>query len=203
MYKCAICHECSEPRQALRKHTFYRTVPCTATDPNTGRGVMATRQEIAREVPVCPECAIALRTTSYVRLVNTHRIAQGRLSASQLPKVTPTTPRGLIGVPGASSPLPGTRPLPTIFTGTTSSTPLRGLAAVVARGAPVMVQCRPSDKKHEAPPREVPSGACKAQLCDVCGDRIVGGTDADAQRTSDTVLCKECASHTRRKSSES
>lgn len=51
MYRCQICRAVSQPHEPRKVHTVYREVPA----PHGG-----TREEIAREIPVCAGCQSCL-----------------------------------------------------------------------------------------------------------------------------------------------
>lgn len=63
MYICQVCQNCSEPGESMQVHRIYRQVPYTPS-PNKMNGVQSVtrpvRSEIAKEIPVCNECAILL-----------------------------------------------------------------------------------------------------------------------------------------------
>lgn len=210
MYHCGICHETSEPKQPVRRHVIYRNVPYTAFDEFTHSQVTRFRQEIAQEVPVCRVCEAALRTgTSYVRLCNAYRNAQDASYAASLPNVTegPSGPRRV--VLGASSPqemaCPAANVRPLTVTPPSAGKPaaasgLRGLASVIAKSAPIVLQSKPmkpakpttGTNSREPQPRK---GKKPAPRCDMCGDEI----GEDAQTTADTVLCADCIQRTKRR----
>lgn len=60
MYRCGICGSCSQPRQPRHLHVIYRDKPNVVVA--GGKEVTSTRKEIAREIPVCPDCKLDLNS---------------------------------------------------------------------------------------------------------------------------------------------
>ncbi len=64
MYRCHVCGVCSVPGQKRLTHCVYRTVPkvvpvLTPSGRCVGHeSVEGTREEIAKELSVCPTCAM-------------------------------------------------------------------------------------------------------------------------------------------------
>ena len=61
VYKCQICSCQSKPGQLLLRHAVLRTVPHLRRT-SDGRPVDGVREEIAREIAVCPGCLQSLTT---------------------------------------------------------------------------------------------------------------------------------------------
>jgi len=56
VYRCGACGCCSKPGEPRRVHVVHRTVTFTKVSPDR-KFTPSTRQEIAREIPVCHGCA--------------------------------------------------------------------------------------------------------------------------------------------------
>lgn len=55
-YRCSICRSIAPPGQSRLVHTITRAVPGCEYWDRRGRLVQETREEIAREIPVCRDC---------------------------------------------------------------------------------------------------------------------------------------------------
>lgn len=85
MYLCGVCGSCSKPGESRKTHLIEREVP----------GPHGPRREIAREVPLCSECAFklarGLTLDQLCREVRAMRIALGKLTPEP-PPVTQNAP---------------------------------------------------------------------------------------------------------------
>lgn len=84
MYLCGICDKCTKPGQQRLVHTIYRMVPSGLQvhkrhaghgyGPSTAVIESPPRREIAREVPICHDCAGRMSAgATFEELVTYHR----------------------------------------------------------------------------------------------------------------------------------
>ncbi len=84
MYRCGVCRACSEPHQTMVKHTIYRE----------GGRWGPLEGSIAREVPLCSECATLLKTgTPFASLLRERGIDK----PAPIPSLAPGLPVAVVG----------------------------------------------------------------------------------------------------------
>ncbi len=59
-YRCGICNENVGPGKKISKHVIYRRVPRKTTLSDIVININNTREEVAREIPVCSVCGTLL-----------------------------------------------------------------------------------------------------------------------------------------------
>ncbi len=94
-YRCEVCTAKSQPKEPLRRFIFYRSLPYTVY--SGGEPETKYRTEIAREVPVCHYCEVALGAGESI----------ASLAYRRRPKVEAVDP-----VKGITAPTPEPKPAP-------------------------------------------------------------------------------------------